>query len=82
MDCFLCKGKLEDKVSAFMAELDSCIVIVKNVPSQVCGQCGEVSYSDEVVRQLEKIVETVKTASLNTLVSTEIAVVNYSLPAA
>ncbi|GHV76731.1 hypothetical protein AGMMS49942_15520 [Spirochaetia bacterium] len=82
MECFMCKGTLEDKVSAFMTELDSYIVIVKNVPSQVCAQCGEVSYSNEVARQLEKIVETVKIASCNALASTEIAVVNYALPAA
>jgi YgiT-type zinc finger domain-containing protein len=82
MNCFLCKGKLENKLTAFMADLGACIVIVKNVPSQVCSQCGEVSYSDEVAQRLEKIVETLKTTTLNPLVPTEIAVVNYSAPAA
>ena len=54
-----------------MVDLGNCIVIVKNVPSQVCTQCGEVSYSDEVVARLEQIVSQVK----NSL--TEIAVINY-----
>ena len=73
MSCFLCKGKLEDRTSSFTVDLGNCIIIVKNVPSQVCSQCGETSYSDDVARQLEKIVNTIKSTMI-----TEIAVVNYS----
>lgn len=72
MNCFLCKGKLEDKKTTFMVELDNCIIIIKNVPSQVCAQCGEVTYSNEVAKQLEKLVNSVKNAL------TEITVINYS----
>lgn len=72
MNCFMCKGKLEDKNTTFMVELDKCIIIVKNVPSQVCKQCGEVSYSNEVAKQLEKLVNSVKNAM------TEITVINYT----
>jgi YgiT-type zinc finger domain-containing protein len=73
----MCKGTLANHFSTFMADLENCIVIVKNVPSQVCSQCGEVSYSNEVARQLEQIVRHVK-ETLNT----EVAVVNYSDKAA
>ena len=55
-----------------MVELDNCIIIIKNVPSQVCKQCGEVSYSDEVAKQLEKLVNRVRDSI------TEITVINYS----
>ena len=60
MNCFMCKGDLEDKNTTFMVELDNCIIIIKNVPSQVCRQCGEVSYSNEVAKQLEKLVNSVR----------------------
>jgi signal transduction protein with GAF and PtsI domain len=60
-----------------MVDLESCIVVVKNVPSRVCSQCGEVSYNNEVAQQLEKIVHRVK-ESLNT----EVAIVYYSDKAA
>jgi hypothetical protein len=60
-----------------MTDLGSCIVIVKNVPSQVCSQCGEVSYSNDVAHKLEQIV-----ASIKKTVHTEIAVVNYTDQAA
>lgn len=71
MNCFVCKGILEDKTTTFMVDLGKCIVIVKNVPSQVCSQCGEVSYSDDVAGELEKI-----TTALRESI-TEIAVINY-----
>ncbi len=54
-----------------MVDLDNCIVIVKNVPSQVCNQCGETSYSDDVAGRLEEIVNSMREAV------TEIAVINY-----
>lgn len=72
MNCFMCKGILENKNTTFMVELDSCIIIIKNVPSQVCKQCGEVSYSNEVAKQLEKLVNTVRNSI------TEITVLNYT----
>ena len=72
MKCFMCKGNLENKNTTFMVELDNCIIIIKNVPSQVCKQCGEVTYSDEVAKQLEKLVNAVRNSI------TEITVINYS----
>jgi len=55
-----------------MVDIGNCIVIVKNVPSQVCAQCGEVSYSTEVVEALEHIVDSMRSAIA------EITVINYS----
>ena len=67
----MCKGSLADNPSTFMVDIDKCIIIVKNVPSQVCNQCGESSYNNEVAKQLEKIVDSLRRSV------TEIAVVNY-----
>jgi len=72
MKCFVCKGNIENKLTTFMVDLDNCIIIVKNVPSQVCGQCGEISYSHDVAVHLEKIVNVMRTTI------TEIAIINYS----
>jgi len=57
MTCFYCKGQIENKHASFMAEIGGRIVIIKNVPSQVCRQCGEVSYSRAVALQLEEMVK-------------------------
>ena len=73
MTCFLCKtSSIKDELTTFMVDLGDCIVIVKKVPSQVCGQCGETTYSMDVSRQLEKIVNSLRDSMM------EIAVVNYS----
>ena len=72
MNCLMCKGDLEDKKTTYMVELNNCIIINKNVPSQVCKQCGEVSYSNEVAQQLERLVNSVRNAI------TEITVINYT----
>ena len=70
--CFYCKGTLKNDTTVHFTNLDSCMVIIKNVPCQTCEQCGEVVYSGTIIRRLEQIVKTLK----NSL--TEIAVVNYS----
>ena len=72
MKCFMCKGYLNDKRTTFMVDIGDCIIIVKNVPSQVCSQCGEVSYNNDVTKQLEGIVNSLRSSI------TEIAVVNYA----
>ena len=36
------------------------LIIIKNVPCEKCDQCGEVEYSDEVMKQLETIVNNAK----------------------
>ena len=71
MKCFMCKGSMNDKQTTFMVDIGNCIVIIKNAPSQVCSQCGEASYSNDVTKQLEVIVDSLR------LSITEIAVVNY-----
>jgi len=69
----LCKDETEDKFVVFTVKLGTCIVIIKNTPAQVCSQCGETSYSNEVAEQLELI-----TKSVNEKI-TEIIVINYPL---
>jgi len=68
---------MRDGRSTFTTDLGKCIVVIKNVPSCVCSQCGEISYSDEVAQRLEQIVQTVTLS-----VAAEIAVVSYSEKAA
>ena len=73
MTCFFCKGQTVETTTKFIVDLGNCVVIVKNVPAQVCQQCGETSYSNEVAQQLEKIVEAVKHSIMS-----EVAIVEYS----
>jgi len=73
MNCFMCKGSLEDKHTSFMTDLDNRYFIVKNVPSQVCRQCGEISYSHEVAKQLEKLISDMKPANTELVIASFIS---------
>jgi YgiT-type zinc finger domain-containing protein len=92
----MCKGSVHEGFSTFTADMEGCIVVIKNVPSRVCGQCGESSYSDETARRLEQIIQSIMnsagknrdvqslactSASMPTA-SAEIVMVNYSASAA
>lgn len=73
MNCFTCKGgHLKEETKTYVANLDNCVIIIKGVPSLVCQQCGDVYYENDVMKRLERIVDT-----LEKLVK-EVAIVEYS----
>ena len=49
MNCFMCKGNLEEKKVNYVVDLEDTIIIIKGVPAKVCTQCGE-QYFDEIGR--------------------------------
>ena len=61
-----------DGFSNYMVDLDGHFIIIKHVPCHKCNQCGEVSYSGEVVVRIEEIVKKLKEAL------TEVAIVEYA----
>jgi YgiT-type zinc finger domain-containing protein len=48
------------------------VIVIKNVPCEECEQCGEKYYSDEVARQLERLVNIAKK------LMQDISVIDYS----
>ena len=72
MVCFTCKGDVKKSTTTYMTEIDSCYIIIKNVPCEECEQCGEKYYSNEVAKQLENLVNTAKQ------LMQEIAIIDYS----
>lgn len=76
MKCIECGHTLIEKNRTYVANLDTCVIIIKNVPAMVCEHCGEVYYSDDVFTQIEKIVY-----RLESMIN-DIAVVDYSTTAA
>ena len=71
MKCFMCKGETETKLVNYLVDLDKTIIIIKQVPANVCKQCGERFFDNDVMRNLEKIIDDVRK------VPVEISVVNY-----
>ena len=76
MDCFRCKGNASATLKTHAVTLDDCVIIIKNVPSFVCSQCGEVYFADNAMQKLETIVD-----RLENLIK-EVAIVDYSDSAA
>ena len=77
MICFMCKGNVEKGFSTFSVDMSGCVIVIKNVPSNICEQCGETSYTENVARQLEEIVNNVTGSA-----KAEVAVVSYTEKAA
>lgn len=71
MNCFMCKGQLQEKKVNYVVDLENTIIIIKGVPAKVCTQCGEQYFDDKTSENIEKIVEQLKE------LSTEVTIVNY-----
>jgi len=76
MDCFRCKGSTEPKLRTHAVTLDKCVIIIKSVPALICKQCGEVYFSDDVMKNLELIID-----RLDGIIK-EVAIVEYTNNAA
>ncbi|MEY8001705.1 type II toxin-antitoxin system MqsA family antitoxin [Clostridium sp. Mt-5] len=72
MNCTLCKGDLVQGRVNHIVDLDGHIIIIKDVPANVCKQCGEYFLENDIALKVEKIVDEVRKNKA------EILVMNYS----
>lgn len=53
MECVICKnGTTKDGLVTFTLEQNGVIIVFKNVPAQVCENCGDFYISEEVTQML------------------------------
>lgn len=71
MNCPLCRGKLERGTITFPVMLDGVLLIIKNVPADVCNQCGEEFIPNTVAKIIEKTVEGARSSKA------EIEIISY-----
>ena len=71
MNCFMCKGNMEEKEVNYVVNLEKTIIIIKGVPAKVCTQCGEQYFEDEIAQNIEKIVNRLKELAV------EVTIINY-----
>ena len=58
MTCLVCKtGFMDNGYVTVTLERDQSIIIIKNVPAEVCDSCGEYILTEEVSRQIMKQAE-------------------------
>lgn len=60
MKCIECGNETDKKYMKYIAELENCVLIIKNVPTYVCPVCGEKYYDNDVAQKIEKIVNQFK----------------------
>ena len=56
MQCAFCQGDLQEKLITYPTKYEDRVVIIENVPAQVCTQCGETVLRPDVAEKLQKIV--------------------------
>lgn len=72
MNCVLCKGSLKKGMVNHIIDLGDGIIIIKNVPANICNQCGEYYVDTETAIKLEDIVEELRKNKA------EVLIINYN----
>lgn len=55
--CFFCKGTMEKKNVTLDLRIEGKLIVIENVPAQVCSQCGESVLIPETGEKVEKLVK-------------------------
>jgi YgiT-type zinc finger domain-containing protein len=69
MICPICgQGNLKAGTTTFAADADAAVVVVRNVPADVCDVCGEAFIDDTIAEELEGLVMEAKQAGTESIV--------------
>jgi YgiT-type zinc finger domain-containing protein len=55
-------------VTTFAADADGTVVVIRNVPADVCAECGEVLINENVAQELEDLVTDTRRSRTESLV--------------
>ncbi|WP_048152573.1 type II toxin-antitoxin system MqsA family antitoxin [Methanolacinia paynteri] len=55
--CSYCKGNLKEGKTEFMVRVGEEVIIIRDIPAYICDQCGEVFFTPEISRKIDKIME-------------------------
>ena len=73
MNCVICKqGNTNSGFTTVTLERDQTTVVIKNVPADICENCGEYYLSEIVTEKIQKLAEQAAKAGV------EIEVLNYA----
>lgn len=54
--CNVCHSKTESTLTTYTQQYKGQIIIVENVPAQVCEQCGETYFDPDVVERIQALI--------------------------
>ncbi|MCW5853049.1 MAG: type II toxin-antitoxin system MqsA family antitoxin, partial [Anaerolineae bacterium] len=70
--CYFCGGRLTNGVSTLPFVVDGRVVIIKQVPAQICSQCGEAILVSEVAVEVDRLLKQARQAGF------EVSILTYS----
>ena len=74
--CYFCGGRLESKLATIPFVMNGSVVVVKQVPAQVCTQCGEAIMHSPIARNVDLLLKQAHQ------LKSEISVIAYTEPLA
>jgi len=75
--CCFCKGKTEIKNIDVDFRWGDKLFVVKNVPVEVCSQCGEKYYSAKISKKLDNLVKKQKSSKIKPRQVIQVPVFNW-----
>ncbi len=64
MRCLSCKMEgMDEAGNTYFVQLNSCYVIIENVPRYKCKQCGDVYYKSSVLEKIDLLLEKIENVS-------------------
>jgi len=55
-ECFYCKGRVEQRRIEHVHQWGGKLYLFRNVPAEVCRQCGEVYFGPETLDAIDNVV--------------------------
>lgn len=71
MDCVMCKGNLIEGNVNHIVDINGYIIIIKNVPANICTQCGDYYIENKIALIIEELIEGVLSSNA------EVLIINY-----
>jgi len=72
--CYFCSGKLAPGLATIPFVIGANVVIIKQVPAEVCVQCGEAIMNSEVAATVDKLLKQAQQSGF------EVSIVTYKEP--
>jgi len=64
--CHSCQGKMTEGISEFVSYLDDQLVVIKGVPSFICGVCGETWFTYAISKKIDQILLDITSGNVRT----------------
>jgi YgiT-type zinc finger domain-containing protein len=72
--CVYCGGSLKQSETDYIEKNENNIILIKDVPCEECGQCGEPFFGNGIVKEIERILDKIQ---YNISSEISLTVINY-----